>query len=180
MTSPRTPNGDSAASAVCAEPGCERPAVLAAAHCRVHLADVLRDEGQSLPFTDPELTGLYAAAVQIVRTALTGLPQDLVESGDPAIAIDMYAWLSPDAEWQIAQFALDCLGTNLLDTGPIGGTVLSPPMKFKGEILLRLQVGVPAASVDEFLPRLELALESMVREVVGPDVSATFAVEPAE
>jgi hypothetical protein len=49
-----------------------------------------------------------------------------------------------------------------------------------GEILLRLRVGVPAAWVDEFLPRLQLALESMVREVVGPDVSATFAVEPAE
>jgi len=139
MTSPRTPNGDPAAgAAICTEPGCERPAVLAAVHCRVHRADVFRDEGQVLPYTDPELTGLYAAAVQIVRTALAGFPKDLLESGAPAVAIDMYAWLSPDAEWQIGQLALDCLGTDLSDTRPIGGTVLSPPMEFMGEILLRL------------------------------------------
>lgn len=89
-----TPTGEPGiAAAVCAAPGCERPAVLAADRCRVHLADDFRDQGQVLPFADPELTGLFAAAVQIVRTALAGLPQDLVEAGAPAVAIDMYAGL---------------------------------------------------------------------------------------
>jgi hypothetical protein len=57
---------------------------------------------------------------------------------------------------------------------------LSAPTQLNSRILLRLQVGVPASGLDELLPRLRVAFETLVREVVGLDAEATFAVEPAE
>jgi hypothetical protein len=146
----------------------------------VHLADVLRGQGELIPFEDPELAGVFAAATQIARDALAGLPPEMLEADPIAVGIDMYALVGPDAEWQIAHFALDCFGTQLCDAPPISGMVLSAPTQLNSRILLRLQVGVPASGLDELLPRLRVAFETLVREFVGLDAEATFAVEPAE
>lgn len=164
----------------CIEPECGRPAAYSAVHCRVHLANALRREGETIPFEDPELAGLLAAAVHIVGSALAGLPEDLLDPHAPASEMDMYALLDPDADWRVTQAALDLLGTELADQRPIGRTVLSPPTEFASRILLRLRVAVPGPAVEELQPRLHLALEAMVREVLGPSASAQFAVEPAD
>jgi hypothetical protein len=180
MTSPRTPESDAASPAAisCIEPDCERPVVQSVVRCRVHLAESLQSEGETIPFEDPELAGMLAAAIQIVRTALAGLPQELLSPSAPASRIDMYAVLDPDADWKLAQIALDFLGTHLSDTPPFGGMILSAPTEFMSKVMLRLQVAVPAHAADELLPRLRFAMEAMVREVVGPDVWVD--VQPAE
>ena len=152
--------------------------VHSAVRCRVHLAESLQSEGETIPFEDPELAGMLAAAIHIVRTALAGLPQELLSPSAHASRIDMYAVLDPAAKWELAQMALDLLGTHLSDTPPFGGMILSAPMEFMSEVLLRLQVAVPAPAADELLPRLRFALEAMVLEVVGPDVWVD--VQPAE
>src|SRR3990172_3925356 len=122
----------------CDDPSCRRPAVVSATYCRVHLAEMLRREGEAILFEDPELSGLHAATIQIVRVALDGLPRDL-RTG-PMEGIDMYALVDPDAEWALAQASLDLLGTHLSDTSPFGGMRLSPPAAFDSRVLLRLQV----------------------------------------
>lgn len=43
-----------------------------------------------------------------------------------------------------------------------------------------MQVGVPARATEVFLPRLELALEAMVREAVGWEAPVQVSVEPVE
>jgi hypothetical protein len=158
--------------------------VLSSVRCRVHLADDVRREGENIPFEDPELAGMMAAAIQIVRTALAGLRPDLLEYSEPRSKIDMNVLLDPDARWTLAQIALDFLGTHLADTRPFCWMMLSPPTRFESELLskmvLHLQVAVPAAAQQELLPRLELALKAVVREAAGADVSAFFAVEPAD
>jgi hypothetical protein len=182
MTFPEAPGSDPASRAqmACAEAGCERPVVDPAVYCRVHLVEALRAEGEAIPFRDPEFAGWLAAAIQIVRSSLDGLPQGVLDGGGPVWGIDMYAFVDPDSDWPIAQMALDVLGTHLTDTPPFAGMTLSPPMKYDSWVLLRLQVGVPTSAVDELRPRLEFALEAMVREILGSDVPARFAAEPAE
>jgi hypothetical protein len=123
---------------------------------------------------------LFAAAIQIVRTALDGIPQDVIDGRGPMWGIDMYALVDPESDWAIAQMALDVLGTQLADTPPFGGMSLSPPMEFDSRILLRLQVGVPTVAVDELRLRLEFALEAMFREILGPDVAVAFTARPVE
>ncbi len=182
MTFPELSSSDLASRdpIACTEAGCQRPAVDSAVRCRVHLVEVLRREGEIIPFNDPELGGMFAAAIQIVRTVLDELPQDVIDRRGPMWGIDMYALVDPESDWPIAQMALDVLGTQLSDTAPFGGMILSPPMEFMSRILLRLQVGVPTSALDELRPRLQFALEAMVREFLGPDVPATFAAEPVE
>jgi hypothetical protein len=182
VTFPEASDSDSTSRAhiACIEVECERPAVDSAVRCRVHLVEVLRQEGEIMPFDNPELDGLFAAAIQIVRTSLDGIPQDVIDGRGPMWGIDMYALVDPESDWAIAQMALDVLGTHLSDTPPFGGMILSPPMEYDSRILLRLQVGVPTREVDELRPRLEFALEAMVREILGPDVTATCAAAPAE
>jgi hypothetical protein len=182
MTFPEAPGTYPASRAqmACAEMGCKRPAVDSAVQCRVHLVETFRGEGEAIPFRDPEFAGWLAAAIQIVRTSLDGLPQDVLDGRGPVWGIDMHAFVDPDSDWAIAQMALDVLGTHLSDTPPFSGMTLSPPMTYDSWILLRLQVGVPTSAVDELRPRLEFALEAMVREILGRDVSARFVAEPAE
>jgi hypothetical protein len=152
--------------------------VQSAARCRVHLAAALRSEGETIPFDDPELSGMFAAGSHIVRTAIAGLPADQQDLHGAAAAVDMYALLDPDADWKLAQVGLDILGAYLADE--LGRSVLSPPLEFMSKMLLRLQLSVPAAAVEEFRPRLQFAMEAMIREAVGPDVSVPVAVELAE
>lgn len=164
----------------CIEASCERAAVGSAVRCRVHLVEVLRREGESIPFDDPDLAGLFAAASQTVRDALVGLPRVVLDGRGPVWGIDMYALVEPESDWPIAHMALDVLGTHLSDTPPFAGMILSPPMEFDSRILLRLQVGVPTSSMAELRPRLQFALEAMVREILGRDAAATFSAQPAE
>lgn len=49
------PDTSTPAAAGCAVDGCERPSVRSAQVCRVHLADVLRAEGEPIGWKDPEL-----------------------------------------------------------------------------------------------------------------------------
>jgi hypothetical protein len=154
--------------------------VQSAERCRVHLAEALRSEGWTVPFEDPELAGMFAAAFQIVRNAITGLPAELTDLREAASDLDMYALLDPDADWKLAQIGLDLLGTHLVDEPPVGRMVLSPPMEFMSKMLLRLQVSLPAAVAEVFRPRLRFAMEAMIREAVGPEVQVRVAVELAE
>jgi hypothetical protein len=89
--------------------------------------------------------------------------------------------LGPKEEWARAQVGLNFLQAVLADERPIGGTRLEPPMDWwMGETLLRLQVSVPTAGVDELQSRLRFMMEAMIGEMVGPGVPVTVAVGPAE
>ena len=92
----------------------------------------------------------------------------------------MYALLGPEADWALAQVGLNLLQAVLVDERPIGGTRLEPPMEWMDGMLLRLQVGVPTPAVVELQARLRFVMEAMIREMVGPGVPVTVAVEPAE
>ena len=178
MTSPSAPEISSSQTGTCTETGCERPSVRGARRCRVHLAEALRAEGETIPFKDPELAGVAAAAIHLTREALNGFSNGPIDASAPSSAIDMYALLDPAADWAGAQVALDTLGARLADT--FGGAVVSPPMEFMSNVLLRLQVGVPTPLAEELLPRLERAVEALVREMVGPETSLMVTVQPAE
>jgi hypothetical protein len=163
---------------VCSEPICERPVVRSANVCGLHLAESLRREGEDIPFQDTELSGMWATAVHVVRIILDGLSPELREPGVPSTDIDMYALFDPAVAWPMAHRALDLLGTLLTDE--FGGMLLSPPMEYDSKILLRLRVAVPAPAADELIPRLKSAMETLFREVVGPDASWGLGVGPAE
>jgi hypothetical protein len=166
----------------CTETGCERPVVQSTQLCRSHLAEAFRRDGESLAFFDkPDLAGIEAAAMQIVRTALEGLPEELLGTNETWQAMDMYAVLGPKEEWARAQVGLNFLQAVLADEPPIGMTMLEPPMEWSmDEALLRLQVSVPTPAVDEFRERLRFVMEAMIREMVGPSVQVAVAVGPAE
>jgi hypothetical protein len=88
MSSPQThpPSLDAIA---CTETECERPVVHSTRFCRNHLAGAFRRDGESLAFDNPDLAGVEAAAIQIVRTALTGLPEELLGPNGTWQAMDM-------------------------------------------------------------------------------------------
>ena len=178
MSSPQTqPASDAIA---CTETGCGRPVVHTTRLCRNHLAEAFRRNGESLAFDNPDFAGIEAAAMQIVRTALQGLPEELLGPNESWQAMDMYALLGPEADWAAAQVGLNFLQAVLVDEPPIGGARLEPPMEWMGGMLLRLQVGVPTPAVDELQAHLRFVMEAMIREMVGPGVPVTVAVEPAE
>jgi hypothetical protein len=180
MSSPQTQPASLDAIA-CIETGCGRPAVRSTQLCRNHLAEAFRRNGESLAFFDkPDFAGIEAAAMQIVRTALEGLPEELLGPNGTRQAMDMYALLGPEADWARAQVGLNLLQAVLVDERPIGGARLEPPVEWMDGMLLRLQVGVPKSAVDELQARLRLVMEAMIREMVGPGVPVTVAVEPAE
>jgi len=172
--STRPPGG----AIVCSEPGCERPALHSTVFCRFHLAESMRREGKAVLFTDPELSGIYATVVHIMRPILDGLPPDLFEPQVPSSEIDIYALLHPDAGWQLAQFSLDVLGSFL--AGELGRMTLWPPTEVESTIVLRLRVAVPAPAADTFIPLLRSAMEVLLREVAGPGASASLSVTLAE
>src|SRR3989337_2471279 len=113
MTSPTVPEISPSPAAPCTEPGCGRPSVRGARRCRVHLAEALRAEGETIPFKDPELAGVAAAAIPLSREALNGLAGRSIDASAPSSAIDVYALLDPAADWAGAQVALDTLGARL-------------------------------------------------------------------
>jgi hypothetical protein len=107
MTSPAT--AVPSKRALCTTSGCERPALVSAAVCRAHLVDILRAEGEVIPWEEGDFAGLAAAAIHIVRVAFEGVPEETLRQ--PTTQMDMYALLPMDAEWAIAQASLDMLGT---------------------------------------------------------------------
>jgi hypothetical protein len=180
MSSPQTqpPSLDAIA---CTETGCGRQVVHSERFCRDHLAEAFRRDGESLALFDiPDFAGIEAAAMHIVRTALEGLPEELLVRNGTWQAMDMYALLGPEADWAPAQVGLNFLQVALADERPIGGARLEPPMDWVGGTLLRLQVGVPTPAVDELQARLRFVMEAMIREMVGPGVQLSVAVGPAE
>ncbi|HZD18349.1 MAG TPA: hypothetical protein VE669_09440 [Actinomycetota bacterium] len=152
--------------------------------CRVHLLDTLLREGDPVPFLDPkfdaDLSGLFASAMWFVRLAMDGLPAEILSSEGPRWAMDMYAFIHPDDDWRLAQVGLDILGTHLADTAPFGAMRLEAPMDFQGRVLLRLQVGVPTVGIEELRPRLELATEGHLRELIGAEARLVVVVEPVD
>jgi hypothetical protein len=179
MSSPQTqpPSLDAIA---CSDTGCGRPAVHSTQLCRIHLAEAFRRDGESLAHGHPEFDGIQAAAMHVVRTALEGLPGELLDPNGTWQALDMYALLDPEGDWARAQVGLDVLQAVLVDERPIGETRLELPMDFMDGILLRLQVVVPTLAVDELEERLRFVMEAMIREMVGPSVQVAVAVGPAE
>jgi hypothetical protein len=180
MSSPETQPASLDAMA-CTATGCERPVVQSTQLCRSHLAEAFRRDGESLAFFDnPDFAGIEVAAMQIVRTALEGLPEELLGPNVTWQAMDMYALLGPEVDWAPAQVGLNFLQAVLVDERPIGGARLEPPMDWVGGTLLRLQVGVPTPAGVELQARLRFVMEAMIREMVGPSVQVAVAVGPAE
>lgn len=122
---------------------------------------------EQTPFEDPVLARMWATVKQIVRTIVEEIPPELLDRNATSAAIDLYALFDPDEGWQVAQIALDLLGTSLADE--FGAMKLSAPMAFESKILLRLQVAVPASAAEEFIPRLRSEMEGLFREIVGAD-----------
>lgn len=179
MSSPETQPASLDAFA-CTETGCGRPVVHSTRFCRIHLAEAFLRDGESLAFDNPEFAGIEAAAMQIVRTALEGLPEEFLSPNGTWQALDMYAVLGPEGDWARAQVGLNFLQAVLVDERPIGVTTVEPPVDWMGGTLLRLQVSVPTPAVDELRERLRFVMEAMIGEMVGSGVPVTVAVEPAE
>ena len=133
---------------------------------------------EQTPFEDPVLARMWATVKQMVRTIVDGIPPELLERNATSTEIDLYALFDPDDSWQVAQLALDMLGTSLADE--FGAMRLSAPMEFGSRILLRLRVAVPASAAQEFIPRLRSEIEGLLREVVGLDAPRGLSVELAD
>jgi hypothetical protein len=160
----------------CAEPGCERPAVVAAERCRVHLAETDRLGREMIAPDDPEHAGMFAAASHIVRTALADLSPDLLSPSAPQTQFDLYAVLAREARFDVGYRALDLLATMLADR--FGAMRLSRPSAYQSEVMLHARTAGPAA--DAFRAQAEFALRAMMLEFLGPDVSVATAVVPAQ
>ena len=127
----------------------------------------------------PLLTAIDVAADRIVRTLLEGLPEDLLEAPDPRKAMDIGVLLESD-DWLVSWMALDVLGAHISDEPPFGSWMRVPaPVELMSKVALCLQIDVPARAMEELIPRLEVALEAMMREVLGPTAEIHVYVEPA-
>ena len=133
---------------------------------------------EQAPFEDPVLARLWATVGHIVRTIVDDIPPELLDRNASSAEIAVVALFDPDARWQVAQLALDLLGTSLTDE--FGAMTLSAPMEFESKILLRLHALVPASAAEEFLPRLRSELEGLFREIVGVDALRGLSVTLAE
>jgi hypothetical protein len=173
MASPETPIPSERMP--CTTPGCGRSALVAASVCRTHLVDILRAEGEVIPWEEGDFAGVAAAAIHIVRVAFEGVPEETL-SRQPTTQMDMYALLPMDSEWAIAQASLDILGTHMADR--FGAMRLEPPAEFMSKVLLRLRVVGPG-SADELRPRLKFAMEATIQEIIGP-IELTVSVEPPD
>ena len=93
-------------------------------------------------------------------------------------ALDIYVLVDPTDGWQVAHLALDAFGTQMADR--FGAMRLSPPMEYEGQIVLRVQTGVPSAAVDALLTPLEREVEGQIRDVLGPNAGVRVSVAPTE
>jgi hypothetical protein len=133
---------------------------------------------EQTPFQDPALNEMWTRVERIARTTIDEIPPELLDRDAPSVEIDLYSLFDPDDGWQMAQLALDVLGTFLSDE--FGAMRLSAPMEFESRILLRLRVAVPSPAAEEFITRLPSAMETLVREIVGPNVSPAVSAALAD
>jgi hypothetical protein len=133
---------------------------------------------EQAPFQDPALHEMWTTVERIARTTIDEIPPKLLDRDAPSVEIDLYSLFDPHDAWQLAQLALDILGTCLADE--FGAMQLSAPMEFESRILLRLRVAVPSPAAEEFIDRLPSTVDSILREIVGPDASPAVSAALAD
>ena len=163
MASPKTLDPEDAIS--CNDTECRRPAVYSAEVCRLHLADVLRREGEDISFPHPEWDGVWAAVVHLVRVALQEVPKEALDGDGPRMDIDVYALIDSAIDRQFAHRVADMLATHLTDT--FGAMTLQPPIEFEGDTLLVFRVPVPARAAELIAPCLRAAMRGLMVEMFG-------------
>jgi hypothetical protein len=163
MASPKTLDPEYAIS--CNDTECRRPAVYSAEVCRLHLADVLRREGEDISFPQPEWDGVWAAVVHLVRVALEEVPMEALDGDGPRMDIDVYALIDSAIDRQFAHRVADMLATHLTDT--FGAMSLQPPIEFEGDTLLVFRVPVPARAAELIAPCLRAAMRGLMVEMFG-------------
>ena len=163
MASPKTLVPEYAIS--CNEPECDRPAVSSAEVCRLHLADVLRREGEDISFRQPEWDGVWAAVVHLVRVTLEGIPRESLDGNGPRMDIDVYALIDSAIDREFAYRVADMLATHLSDI--FGAMSLQPPVEFEGDTLLVFRVPVPARAAELIAPCLQAAMRGLMVEMFG-------------
>jgi hypothetical protein len=105
MAFPKTLDPEDAIS--CNDTECRRPAVYSAEVCRLHLADVLRREGEDISFPHPEWDGVWAAVVHLVRVALQEVPKEALDGDGPTMDIDVYALIDSAIDRRFAHRVAD-------------------------------------------------------------------------
>lgn len=163
MASPKTLDPEDAIS--CTDTECRRPAVYSTDVCRLHLADVLRREGEDISFPHPEWDGVWAAVVHLVRVALQEVPKEALDGDGPRVDIDVYALIDSAIDRQFAHRVADLLATEL--TGTFGAMTLQPPIEFEGDTLLVFRVPVPARAAELIAPCLRAAMRGLMVEMFG-------------
>lgn len=124
---------------------------------------------------------MYAAARYLERGIVSDLPPTVLERRGSMTTLGMSAVVAADAAWALAQGGLDLLGTILADERPYGGMRLLAPIELEsGEMLLHLEVGVPADALAELEPRLRFAFEALLLDYVEPEAIHVLLVEPWE
>jgi NAD-dependent deacetylase len=129
------------------------------------------------PFRDAELAGVSTVAVEAVETLVASLPQDRLTSDAPKTEMLLGAWVDQNANWRLAHYAIDLLGTLLSDQ--FGAMRLDPPAGLLTFVTFSMTVLVPDA-VALLKPQLEAALAKVVRQAVGANVAAFFTVMPRD
>jgi hypothetical protein len=163
MASPKTLDPEDAIS--CNDTECRRPAVYSAEVCRLHLADVLRREGEDISFPHPEWDGVWAAVVHLVRVALQEVPKEALDGDGPRMDINVYALIDSAIDRQFAHRVTDMLATHLTDT--FGAMSLQPPIEFEGDTMLVFRVPVPARAAELIAPCLRAAMGGIMVEMFG-------------
>ena len=113
--------------------------------------------------TNDSFEQLFAAASDELGSAMAA-----VRSWDGAsVPFDVFVCFALDGPWALGQLGLDAFGTQMSDTAPFGWMRLAAPTQVDGQVWLRLRVGVPGGAAEAFRPRLEVAVERVLRTLVG-------------
>jgi hypothetical protein len=96
------------------------------------------------PFSDAEFAGLLEVATQAVQALVASLPPDLLVSDAPKTEMLMGAWVDQNANWLLAQYSIDLLGTLLADE--FGSMRLDPPASLLTFVSFSMTVVVPTRS----------------------------------
>ena len=149
-------------AATCRAPACARPNAAGSGRCREHLAEMLRERGEHVPFANPVL----AALAPVVIFALTATKVDRYrDPRAPSAVLDLWVLADEASDWQFGQAALDILGAQLTDI--FGATRLEAPTADPPDVFLRLRVGVPESNVGRIQLALSAALIIIMDEFIG-------------
>ena len=158
----------------CSEPTCERRSAAGSGRCRSHLADLLRQQGEHIPFTDPDIAGLAAVVVHALNVT------DVARYADPGsatVGLNLTIVADDNTQWAIGQPALDLFGTQVSDV--FGAMRLAPPKAVPPQVVLRLQVSIPRSNELAIRSESERALRIVMDEVLGTE-GYILSVAPAE